>query len=56
MTKDLPEGATLGADKNYDVEAFVEDLKARKIEPHIAINGSDEQAGQGSQNGGPTGQ
>jgi hypothetical protein len=40
LTKDLPEGATLGADKNYDVEAFVEDLKARKIEPHIAINGS----------------
>src|SRR5258708_2501981 len=25
----LPEGATLGADKNYDVEAFVEGLKAR---------------------------
>ena len=40
LTKDLPEGATLGADKNYDAEAFVEDLKARKIEPHVAINGS----------------
>ncbi len=38
LTKDLPEGATLGADKNYDAEAFVEDLKARKIVPHIAIN------------------
>jgi transposase len=36
----LPEGATLGADKGYDAEAFVEDLKARGIEPHIAINGT----------------
>ena len=36
----LPEGATLGADKNYDVEAFVEGLKARGIEPHVAINGT----------------
>jgi transposase len=40
LTKDLPEGASLGADKNYDAEAFVEDLKARKIMPHIAINGT----------------
>jgi transposase len=40
LTKHLPEGATLGADKNYDAEAFVEDLKARKIVPHVAINGS----------------
>jgi hypothetical protein len=30
----------LGADKNYDAEAFVEGLKRRQIEPHIAINGS----------------
>ena len=36
----LPEGATLGADKNYDAEAFVEGLKARGIEPHVAINGT----------------
>ena len=34
------QGATLGADKNYDVEAFVEGLKARGIEPHVAINGT----------------
>jgi IS5 family transposase len=34
------EGATLGADKAYDVEAFVEELKARKIVPHVAINGT----------------
>lgn len=40
LTRDLPEGATLGADKNYDTEAFAEDLKARKIVPHIAINGT----------------
>jgi transposase len=36
----LPEGATLGADKGYDAEAFVEELKRRGIEPHIAINGT----------------
>ena len=36
----LPEGATLGADKNYDAEAFVEGLKARGIEPHVAVNGT----------------
>jgi len=36
----LPKGATLGADKGYDAEAFVEGLKARGIEPHIAINGT----------------
>jgi transposase/IS5 family transposase len=40
LSEQLPEGATLGADKNYDVEAFVEGLKARKIEPHVAINGT----------------
>ena len=32
--------ATLGADKGYDAEAFVEGLKARGIEPHVAINGT----------------
>src|SRR3984885_7898434 len=36
----LPKDATLGADKGYDAEAFVEGLKARAIEPHIAINGT----------------
>jgi IS5 family transposase len=40
LTQDLPEGTTLGADKNYDAEAFVEELKRRKIEPHLAINGT----------------
>jgi transposase len=40
LSEQLPEGATLGADKNYDVEAFVEGLKARGIEPHVAINGT----------------
>jgi transposase len=39
LTEALPEGATLGADKGYDVEGFVEELKARKIVPHVAING-----------------
>ena len=40
LSERLPEGATLGADKNYDAEAFVEGLKARKIEPHVAISGT----------------
>ena len=31
---------TLGADKAYDVTAFIGDLKARKVTPHVAINGS----------------
>ena len=31
---------TLGADKAYDVTAFVEDLRARCVTPHIAINGA----------------
>jgi len=28
---------TLGADKAYDVTAFVEDLRAQKVTPHIAV-------------------
>jgi transposase len=40
LSERLPEGATLGADKNYDAEAFVEGLKAKRIEPHIAVNGT----------------
>jgi transposase len=40
LTQDLAKGSTLGADKGYDAEAFVEDLKAREIEPHVAVNGS----------------
>jgi transposase len=31
---------TLGADKLFDVEAFVGDLRARRVSPHIAINGA----------------
>ncbi|MBX5157551.1 transposase, partial [Rhizobium sp. NZLR5] len=40
LSEGLGEGATLGADKGYDAEAFVEELKARKIVPHVAINGT----------------
>ena len=36
----LAKGATFGADKNYDAEAFVTGLKGRGIEPHVAINGT----------------
>jgi len=43
----LPEGATLGADKNYDAEAFVNGLKARGIKPHVAINGTVSKNGKG---------
>jgi IS5 family transposase len=31
---------TLGADKAYDVTAFVEDLRSRNVTPHVAINGA----------------
>lgn len=31
---------TLGADKAYDVEAFVHALRARRVSPHVAINGA----------------
>jgi transposase len=40
LTANLPEGATLGADKGYDVKDFVDDLKDRKIKPHVAVNGT----------------
>jgi transposase len=39
LSERLPEGATLGADKNYDAQAFVEGLKARGVEPLVAVNG-----------------
>ena len=31
---------TLGADKAYDAEDFIGDLRQRKVTPHIAVNGS----------------
>ena len=31
---------TLGADKTYDVEAFVGALRTRRVSPHIAVNGA----------------
>jgi transposase len=30
---------TLGADKAYDVRAFIQDLRARAVTPHIAVDG-----------------
>lgn len=30
---------TLGADKAYDVRGFVEDLRRRRVTPHVAIDG-----------------
>jgi transposase len=32
--------ATLGADKAYDVEAFIHALRARAVTPHITVNGA----------------
>jgi hypothetical protein len=40
LSERLPEGATIGAHKNYDAEAFVERLNSRGIEPHVAVNGT----------------
>lgn len=31
---------TLGADKGYDVEAFIGELRARRVSAHIAVNGA----------------
>ena len=53
MSQRLPKGATLGADKGYDAEAFVEGLKARGTEPHVAINGTVSKHGLGAQDRGP---
>ena len=36
---------TLGADKAYDVEAFIGDLRQRKVTPHIAIQGGTTKTG-----------
>jgi IS5 family transposase len=46
LSAGLAEGATLCGDKNYDAEAFVEGLKARKIVPHVAINGTVSKTGE----------
>ncbi len=37
--RDRTRRITLGADKAYDVKAFVGDLRARSVTPHIAIDG-----------------
>ena len=34
------ERITLGADKAYDVTDFIGELRARKVTPHIAVNGT----------------
>lgn len=36
---------TLGADKAYDVRQFVEDLRARRVTPHVAVDGHVRQSG-----------
>jgi transposase len=45
LSEGLPQGATLGADKNYDAEAFVEGLKAKGVVPHVAVHGGLSKAG-----------
>lgn len=39
LCEDIKPGSTLGADKGYDAEGFVEALKDKNIVPHIAIQG-----------------
>lgn len=38
--KSAPRRITLAGDKAYDVRAFIEDLRARKVTPHIAVDGN----------------
>jgi len=40
MATALPEGATLGADKGYDTQAFVAALRSLVVTPHVAQNTS----------------
>lgn len=37
---DRPKAITLGADKAYDTEDFVNELRAMKVTPHVAQNTS----------------
>jgi Transposase DDE domain len=38
---DLPQAITLGADKAYDAEDFVNELRSMKVTPHVAQNTSE---------------
>jgi hypothetical protein len=38
MARNLPPGATLGADKGYDTAGFVAGLRALGVTPHVAQN------------------
>jgi len=40
MASALPAGATLGADKSYDTQGFVEALRSLGVTPHVAQNTS----------------
>ncbi len=40
MASALPEGATIGADKGYDTQGFVEALRSLGVTPHVAQNTS----------------
>ncbi len=53
LSERLPKGATLGGDKGYDAEAFVEGLKEREIAPHVAINGTVSKTGKVRKTAGP---
>jgi IS5 family transposase len=38
MARNLPAGATLGADKGYDVAGFVDAFRALGVTPHVVQN------------------
>jgi IS5 family transposase len=40
MVARVPAGATLGADRGYDTRAFVAQVRARGLTPHVAQNTS----------------
>jgi hypothetical protein len=49
LSERLPEARRSAPTMNYDVQAFVQGLKARRIEAHVAINGTVSKNGKDAQ-------
>jgi hypothetical protein len=49
LSEQLPEARRSAPTMNYDVQAFVQGLKARGIEAHVAINGTVSKNGKDAQ-------